>query len=146
MSIRQQIITAIDTRLRTITVANSYTTNAGAHVYDWLDRDLADTELDAIIYRDRSDVIEHNLTDAFTHRLRVEIDARSKNAASTAAQIRKIIDDIYKAIGVDDTWGGLAQDTSMPTNVEMAIEQADKIMGGASFTIEIEYDAAKWTQ
>jgi hypothetical protein len=144
-SIRQQIITALDTRLKLIKTTGGYKTNAGNNVFDWLDRDLADTELDAIIYRDRTDDIQHNLIDVYTHKVRVEIEAKAKSAATTASQIRKIMDDILKAIGVDDTWGGLAQDTN-PLSTEIDIQKSDKIAGEAKINIEIEYDASKWTQ
>lgn len=144
MSIRQQIITALDTRLRTITIANGYKTNAGAHVFDWLDRDLADSELDAIVYRDTNNNIISEGFDYYENRMRVEIEAKAKSAATTAAQVRKIIEDIYKAIGTDETFGGLAH-YSEPVSDALDIQQADKIAGSATVTIEVVYVAQKWS-
>src|SRR3990170_3357246 len=51
-SIRQQIMTAIDTRLKLITITNGYETNAGNNVYEFWDIALEDDELPAIIWRD----------------------------------------------------------------------------------------------
>lgn len=144
MSIRQQIITALDTRLRTITIANGYKTNAGAHVFDWLDRDLADTELDAIVYRDPANEISQETFSQVDNRVRVEIEVKTKSASTTAAQVRKLIEDVYKAIGIDETFGGLAHE-AQPVSENIDIQQADKIMGSATVVIEIYYVSTKWS-
>lgn len=143
-STRQSIITALEARMRTILTANGYKTNAGAHVFDWLDRDLADAELDAIVYRDTNNNIISEGFDYYENRLRVEIEAKAKSAATTAAQVRKIIKDIYKAIGTDETFGGLAH-YSEPVSDALDIQQADKIAGSATVIIEIIYVAQKWS-
>lgn len=142
-SIRQQILTALDTRLKTITVANGYKTGVGARVFPWLDRELADTEIDALIYRDPANVITPESFDTCTNKLRVEIEVKTKLAANTVLQVRKLIEDVYQAIKTDETWGGLAIDTN-PVSDEIDIQQADKIMGSALVVIEIEYEADKW--
>ena len=141
---RQQIITALDTRLKAIKVSGGYQTNAGLHVFDWLDRDLADAELDAIVYRDTNNNIISEGFDYYENRMRVEIEAKAKSAATTAAQVRKIIKDIYKAIGTDETFGGLAH-YSEPVSDALDIQQADKIAGSATVIIEIIYVAQKWS-
>jgi hypothetical protein len=144
-SIRQQIITAIDTRLKTIlTTGGSYKTDAGLHVFDWLDRDLADSELDAIIYRDRTNEITPETIQNYSNKVTIEIEAKTKQATDTARQIRKIVEDIYQAIGTDDRWGGLAIDTQ-PVSEEIDIQQTDKIAGSAKLTIAIEYEKEKWS-
>ena len=143
-NIRQQIIDALDARLKTILTTGDYNTNAGAHVFDWLDRDLADSELDAIIYRDKTNEITPETIQNYSNKVTVEIEAKTKQAADTAQQIRKIIEDIYQAIGTDDRWGGLAIDTQ-PVSEEIDIQQADKIAGSAKLTIAIEYEKEKWS-
>lgn len=144
MSIRQQIITALDTRLRTITTANGYLTNVGQRVFDWLDRDLADTELDAIVYRDPANEISQETFSQVDNRVRVEIEVKTKSASTTAAQVRKLIEDVYKAIGIDETFGGLAHE-AQPVSENIDIQQADKIMGSATVVIEIYYVSTKWS-
>ncbi len=143
-SIRQQLIDALDARLRTILVANGYQTNAGQHVFDWLDRDLAESELDAIIYRDPVCPQEPGLAVSYINKLRVEIEARTKQSTDTAARLRQILEDICAAIGTDETWGGLA-DTTEPVEHSMDVRQAEKIKGLAVITIEIEYTTNKWS-
>lgn len=144
MSIRQQIITALDTRLRTITIANGYHTNAGQRVFDWLDRDLADTELDAIVYRDPANEILQETFNQINNRVRVEIEVKTKSASTTGAQVRKLIEDVYKAIGTDETFGGLAHE-AQPVSENIDIQQADKIMGSATVVIDIYYMTTKWS-
>lgn len=144
MSIRQSIITALDTRLRTITIANGYQTNAGQRVFDWLDRDLADTELDAIVYRDPANEISQETFSQVDNRVRVEIEVKTKSASTTGAQVRKLIEDVYKAIGTDETFGGLAHE-AQPVSENIDIQQADKIMGSATLVIDIYYMTTKWS-
>lgn len=142
-SIRQQLIGKIDTRFKAIKTTAGYRTNIGNNVFDWLDRDLAEKELDALIYRDRANDIEAETLELRDNRMRLEIEIKTKAAGATAARVREMIADVYQAIGTDDTWDGLAIN-SEPVSEEMEIRQGDKITGGATLTIEIEYRAPKW--
>lgn len=143
-SIRQSIMTALDTRLKTIKTTAGYKTNAGNNVFDWLDRDLADTELDAIVYRDPANEILQETFNQINNRVRVEIEVKTKSASTTGAQVRKLIEDVYKAIGTDETFGGLAHE-AQPVSENIDIQQADKIMGSATVVIDIYYMTTKWT-
>jgi hypothetical protein len=143
-STRQSIMEALDTRLKLIKTTGGYKTSAGTNVFDWLDRDLADSELDAIIYRDRTNQISAEGFKLSGNTVRVEIEARTKQSTTTAEQIREIIEDIYKAIGADETWGGLAIETN-PISEEIDIQHVDKIMASATITIEVLYMTAKWS-
>jgi hypothetical protein len=142
-SIRQQIMDKIDARLKTIKTSAGYKTDIGANVFDWLDRDLAGKELDALIYRDRSAEIETETLELRNNRVRLEIEVKTKSGSTTAEQVREMIEDVYKAIAQDDTWDGLAIDTN-PVSEEIEIGQNDKISGQATITVEIEYRTAKW--
>lgn len=143
-STRQDIIDAIDTRLKTIKTTAGYKTNAGNNVFDWLDRDLADSELDAIIYRDKSSVMDMSDFDSKISSVIVEIEVKTKSTTTTAAQVRKMIEDVYKAIGTDETWGGLALQT-MPKTDDINVQQSDKITGSGTIMIEIQYESTKWS-
>lgn len=143
-STRQDIVDAIDTRLKTIKTTAGYKTNAGNNVFDWLDRDLADSELDAIIYRDKSSVMDMSDFDSKMSSVIVEIEVKTKSTTTTAAQVRKMIEDVYKAIGTDETWGGLALQT-MPKTDDINVQQSDKITGSGTIMIEIQYESAKWS-
>lgn len=142
-SIRQQIMDKVAARLATIKQSAGYKTDIGNNVFDWLDRDLADDELEAVIYRDVSAEIVVETLELRDNTVRVEIEVKAKSAATTAETVRQMIEDVYTAIGTDDTWDALAIDTN-PVGEEMRLAQADKIAGSATITIEIEYRTEKW--
>lgn len=143
-STRQDIIDAIDTLMKTIKTTAGYKTNGGNNVFDWLDRDLADSELDAIIYRDRNNQIAQETFDKVTNNLDLEIEVKTKNTTDTAKRVRELIEDVYKAIGTDETFGGLALET-IPVSEEMDVRQSDEITGSARLVIRITYQSNKWS-
>ena len=143
-SIRQQIIDKIDTRFKAILVTGGYKTNIGNHVYDWLERDLADSELDALIYRDKRNELTGTEFGVISNRITLEIEIKTKSGSTTAKQTRMMIEDVYKAIGTDETWSGLAMFT-VPRSEEMEIGYADKKVGSATIIVEIEYATATWS-
>ena len=142
-SIRQQIIDKIDTRFKAIKTTGGYKTNIGNNVFDWLGRDLADTELDALIYRDKTNEVIGTEFGAISNRITLEIEIKTKSGSMTARQTRMMIADVYKAIGTDETWGGLAMFT-VPRGEVMEQDFADKKIGSATITVEIEYATATW--
>ena len=110
-SIRQQIMTAIDTRLKTILTAGGYETNAGSNVYEFWDIALEEDELPAIIWRDGAEENELLVSTTQNRRLTVELTIQAVGTTAPAT-LRKIIADIEKAILIDYTWEGLAIFTS----------------------------------
>jgi hypothetical protein len=142
-SIHQQMIGKVDTRLKTILKAGGYKTDAGQHVFDWLDRELADSELDAIIYRDKTKDIKPETLHNYEKRIEIEIEVKTKASTGTAKRLREMLEDVHKAIGTDDRWSNLAIDTQ-PVSEAMDIQRSDKISGMATLTIYIEYETEKW--
>jgi hypothetical protein len=55
-----------------------------------------------------------------------------------------VIEDVLKAIGMDDQWSGLADDIQ-PKGDKIEIDQDGKITGKVTVSIEIEYETAKWS-
>jgi hypothetical protein len=136
-SIRQQIITAVDTRLKTITTVNGYNTNLGNNIFEWRDAPLQESELPGAVYRDLQQTTvmavgyhEHALA------LEILILLSGTEAATT---IRKLIADVIKCVGTDRTWGTLAEDTLPVSDEEIAIEHAGKKIGGISLKFIIQY-------
>ena len=136
-SMRQQICTAIDTRLKTILVSGGYETNAGSNVYEFWDIALEEDELPGIIWRDGTEESEMLVTS--TQDRRVNIDLTLMASGATAPSIlRKMIADIEKAINVDYTWGGLAIFTNAVNIIDtFQVEHKDRRIGAcrARFTI-----------
>ena len=142
-SIRQQIIEAVDLRLKTILERNGYSADLGVTVLEWPLRDIDPSEMPCLTYYDRT-----SEQTPFTNRraaatINIEIEAYVQEASATPAALRRVIADIYTAIGTDDRWSDLAQDT-ISQGEEIEIGQGEKITGRATVRIAIEYEKEKW--
>lgn len=143
MSLRQQIVDAIEARLRTITVANGYNTNAGQHVYVWRTVSLEDAELPALcVYDTDCAMAESGSIGYMTHELQVVIDAIVSGSASRT-EVRKLMEDVFRAIGVDRTWGALAEHTEIQSH-GINLEQAERLIGAGQVRLLITYRAPLW--
>lgn len=148
VSIRQTIITALDTRLKAILISSGYITNLGQHIFEWRSVDLQETDLPAIIYRDISsgEALPVTIMGANSLReypLEVLIEIHGADGSTTPAQMRSMIADVIKAIGTDPTFGGLAVMTEYLGD-ETSVEQADKTMGSTTVRIRIIYRTKIW--
>lgn len=133
---RQQIVTAIDARLKTILISNGYETNVGNNVYEWWSMPLIESELPGLIYRDTQE-IEALSIGYHIHTLTIEIDAFVVGSNSPS-DLRKLIADVIISIGVDETWGELAEDTR-PVEETIQIEQEERKIAAVKIKIEIDY-------
>jgi len=136
-SIRQQIIDAVETRLKTIKVANGYETDIGLNVNVWHVTDLQEPELPAIDIRDTSESIEvrggnHICT------LTIEIEAKV-SGASSGVSMRDILADIIKAVGTDPSFSGLVQETKPLQNDSFGFGKQDKTIASILMTFEMRY-------
>lgn len=141
-SIRQQIISSVDTRFKTILTTNGYQTDIGANVFDWRAEALEDSNLPALIYRDIQCSTEISNISSYTHKMTVEAIAVVANDTPVAI-IRQIIADIDEAIGVDDRWGNLAVLTERISD-ESGIEIDDKKYAGCRITMVITFRTLGW--
>lgn len=126
----QLIITAILAKLRTISIANGYETEAGSNIFEWRANPLEETEMPGIVLRDTfpEEVIT---VGAHEHTLLIELFIFT-TGADAVAQARKVIADINKAMGsVDRTWGGLAEDTVPAAGGGIGTDQANKFFAVA---------------
>ena len=146
-TVRESIIAALDARLKTITVLNGYITDSGAHVFDWREDPLQDSELDAFEYRDPA--CETGPTETlrtWEHKLTVQIRICSK----TMAQVRKIIGDLDKAIGADTMDPTKATMLSSliieRTGDETAIEHKERRYLVCTVTYVMTYPTVEWDQ
>ena len=139
-SIRQQIMDAVGTRLRSILVTNGFVTNLGENVHEWRIAPFPINGAAGIVFRDTV----CNTIQAEGHRqsLQIEVDIVAR-PGQTAADLRTMIADVYSAIGRDIFWGGLAMDT-VPESDEIRIEQGEQRIGGASIKFSIVYRTREW--
>lgn len=146
-SLRQRILTALDTRLKTILIANGYETDLGQNVFEWRDTMVQQSELPALVWKDLnedpSSATVGKTIGYHWHDLTVEMSILSSDGSSTPEQMRKCLADVTAAVGTDTTFGGLAIRTQ-PVPNEAAVEQADRIIGAFRLTINIHYQTKKW--
>lgn len=142
-SIRQQIIDKIDARFKSIKATSGYKTNIGAHVFDWLDRDLEGRDLPSLTYKDPQNDKSSATTKIWNNELTIEIDLHSASGATSTYSVREMAEDVYKAIGTDETWSGLAKKTN-PVSDITEVEQLDRRVARATIVIRITYETTKW--
>lgn len=144
MSKRQQIVDAIETRMKTILTANGYATNAGQHVYVWPTTARADSELPALLIFDTTAEINEDggIIGKFQHTLEINIVAEASGSTSRTV-VRSMIADIFKAIGTDEYFGGLVEVTSQPSH-GINLEQGDKLYGAGIVRFSVTYRTNQW--
>lgn len=143
-SIRQQIMTAFEARLATITTGNGYSSNLGKNVFGWRKTTIGQNEMPCVIVRDLTAKVTYD--DApighVNNRLQVMIEALFTGAL-TAAQARNALNDLISAIGTDPRFGGLVLETHILEH-ELDLQAAEHISGGVSVTVEMVYRTARW--
>jgi len=137
-SIRQQIIDAVDTRLKTILVSNGYETDVGKYVDEWRAYPQELAKLPALVYRD-SNATSESTFGTHVHDLRVEIEVTASGATAPKT-IRKMAADVTKAVATDLTWGGLAEDTRIEAQPQdIQIEQESKRIASTLLAFNVVY-------
>lgn len=134
---RQKIVSAVIARMQAIRTENDYQTDIGARVEDWARRfdeeELAAQPSQAIlgVYDLPAEVDKESLHSVgTTHRLRMQV--RIFIASDTpATELRKMIGDVVKAIGVDILWNYLAMDTQPASEGFIVPNDAMEVAGAA---------------
>ena len=145
---RSDIITNLDTRLKTILTAGGYQSNIGSKVYNYVTYDISDSDLPCIVYRDPEIIpltaIQSQIVTC-DYLLNVEIMAMY-NASTAIANIRKAIEDIKKAIGTDPTFTAKAINTyhSPENNDIITVDQGERKIAYGIVKIQIHYRTQIW--
>lgn len=140
-TIRQQIITILDARLKSILTTNGYKTNLGNNVFTWRTTELQESELDAIVIREVGAEISDTPLQHQTFRSRLELATVTRTIdASLAAQ-----KDVLKAIGTDPQWSALAINTKL-VSTALSMDQREYLTFVDVITIEIIYRIPEWNQ
>lgn len=134
--IQQLIVDKIDTRFKTILVANGYATNIGQHVNWWKESPLAIADLPGMNLRDRDESRALGCA-IYDRTLNIEIEA-SVSGSDSPETARLIEADIEKAIFVDDTWDGLAEISDI-TGSKKEAEQKQNRVAKARVMMEVQY-------
>lgn len=137
----QLVIDAIKTRFAAITVANGYATNLGEKLFEWREMESFDSsELPAINLKDPQGETVQALSGVHDHKLTIWAELLWANRSNIAADVRLMIADVQKAIGVDRRWGGIARDTD-PQGFEILVQQNSGAVnvGGCRFKFDVTY-------
>lgn len=138
-SIRHQIVTAIDAKLKTILTVNGYETNLGNNVYEFWEEPLEIDELPGVIWKDKSEISTPLVSDFQDRLLTIGLILQAVGA-DAPKQLRKMIADIEKAVKSNIQWSGLAIDTdavSMTESFEM--EHKDRRIGACRIEFAVKY-------
>ena len=143
-TIRRQILYMLSSRLQTITMANGYSTDIGLYVQEW-DATPHDPNLETyrLEYRDVNESID--MLSIGEQECRLKIDIRIICSGSTPmSTIRSIIGDVSRAISVDLSFGGLAQDVSPQSVWSIDKGMASDTVSGAGVSYTIIYTTKPW--
>lgn len=142
MSVRQQIIDAVKTRLQDITPAAGFAFDLSDGVDEWPGGNISPNRLPCACVSDPADKPLNYLSpDHVDHEMTVEITTIVR---STPAASRALVAEVLRAVGTDPTWGGLAIDTN-PTGVEWHVEQREHLFCGALITLTVKYRTQLWS-
>ncbi len=137
MSKRQDIITALEARLQTITIANGYNTDAGGRVFVWRTAQVEPAEAPCLLVEDTKLKRKYDTVMGQVHnRLHCAVLAVMVGQDDEAARVLEA--DIIKCLGTWQTAGGLA-DRLLVVESDIAMEPHGKIIGAALSAVEVEY-------
>lgn len=139
---RQQIMDALEARLKSISTANGYGSNLGGSVHTWRKRPVTLADTPCLLVADGSADSTSLAYPVRDHRLSVDI-VGVVSSNTTASQARQLADDIHAAIGADQTLGGLALKID-PLSHEITLETDGDITGAVKVSISIHYRTALW--
>lgn len=148
-NVRQNIVDAIDARLKLIRTGHVFTIPAtgrtrtvvsdiGAAVFPWRKTTVADGEAALCFYDLDADTTAEGVEygkDEHSLRVRAVVYLHGK---STAPQARTALADLTAAIGADPKWSGLARWTEI-TGHAVAMEQDGQIVGGVTLDFRVVY-------
>lgn len=134
--VHQKIMDAVKARLVTIDGTGSYNTDLSSSVYEWSPV-LEISKLPAAVYRDTGQTLGEEIS-KHLHTLAVEVSLTVASGASTLADLRKLIADVYRAVGVDQQWSALAILTEWQ-GFSISYDEESKDIASALVTFLINY-------
>ena len=141
-TVREQVVNAMADRFRQILTTNGYNTDVGNSVFVWKDTPFSVEELPALNLRDESSDIEDltNATERVRLNIRTDIVVSNNDPIPT---IRAILEDIRKAISVDETFGGLVLYTRMVGDEIDSVSKED-LVASAFVRLYTVYEVPRW--
>jgi hypothetical protein len=149
-TIRQQIVDALVVRLKTITIANGYSSAIGNNVYSWFPENLATEVLPLLMVNDLGDTLTDSGRDQIEHSLRIQLEGHITAGTTTDQFVRALIGDIARVImdPEDRTLGGLCDTMQLLDGGTIQLEQqAEQTVGAATLALGVTYrtDRGDWS-
>ena len=150
-TIRHQIVAALVVRLKTITVANGYNSDAGLTVYSWHPENRQVETLPMLVLNDVADTLSDAGRDKLQHSLRVDITGMMRGGATTTiTMLRNLIGDIARAVmdPEDRTMGNVCDTMQFVDGGGIQLEQTtEEVVGSVAMTLMISFvtDRGNWS-
>lgn len=138
---RQQVVDALEARLKTITKVNGYASDLGRNVFVWRPLPVPEEVLPCAILRDTVSPTQETFGEHL-HRMATEVEVIGAGT-DAPEQVRAMVADITKAIGTDRTFGSLVQEVN-PVSEDFQVEQASKKLGSALLRFEVIFTTTPW--
>lgn len=141
-TVRQLIVNAVKTRLQAINGSSPYETSIGANVEEWRVKPPEEAEATVVTFRDVDEQVSQRTSGVQEWRLKFEVEIWNFGQADQST-VRKQVADVYRALGQDRYWGGLAFDTE-PSADTMELDLQTRVLRGALVTFFVKYRTKSW--
>jgi hypothetical protein len=139
---RQRIVDAIVSRLKTLTVANGYSSDAGLNVYSWFPENLAVDRVPILLVNDVSDTISDSGQGQTQHNLRLTLEGQLGGGTTMAVELRSLLGDLVAVLmgPSDRTLGGECDTMDLQDGGTIQLEQrAEDTVGAVSLSLGVTY-------
>jgi hypothetical protein len=153
VSVRDQIMSAIEARFALIATGYTFTVNGclyvcqtdiGQHVFKRRAVPMDETETEMLVFVDTT-APARPVAGGFTeYDMTVEIGCEVRGGDDPLGDAVKRAEDVLAAIGSDPSWGGLAENTSL-NNADLDFQVNRKVLAGFIVPVRIKYQAPNWT-
>ena len=137
---RNQVVTAVVDRLKTVLVTDGYQTNLGNNVFRWRTTPLGPNEVPGCIVRDTSRRVTYEYSDsARDYEMTVEVVGVALHGDAADANLDLVADDIFKAmLEGDRTLSGIVNDVTPDSDEKVFDQQAQRI-GAVLVRFKVRY-------
>lgn len=148
---RSLIVAELEARLKAISLVNGYRTEAGAVVLPWMKYRSRDEEDPIVLtYRDPSRQAgnvggEDRSLGEENFLLDIELQAITADDDEELSIAHDIIRDLRRAVGLDPTFGGIAERTTWISD-EIDTEVGGTITSFVNVTMQVFYVALDWAE
>lgn len=139
MSTRQLIVDEIMATFREIKIDNGYNFDLGDEVYCWKSNPVESAKSFLLNIKDTTDNVSLTPYNKSDHTLTVVAELYARGGANKVEDIRKMMEDVNRAIGSNWTWDGLAIKTHVISNDIEDVEHVDRLVVVGRVTFAVTY-------